>query len=648
MADNGDFAKITRRLDLLPTDPGYRFDYFNADYVLSRRSHWESDVRSSELWLAQLAFYLSRTTKDGDIFNIRWLGAVHATILLILFVLALVATQGSSFWRSLCIRAAIVWIFADVLYVSYLNSFYSDAAALLGLLGSLVIAILILRTGPRISLVLGFSLCAILMIGSKSQHALWGFLPALFLVWATAGEKRLSIRWLSIALATLLLASAVVVVRLTPAHYKGEARFNLIFRKMAKMSHDPAQDLRELGLSEKDLRYIGFTAYQPDSPAASPQWFADFCGRTSYRRVAALYLREPPLAIRILRRDLETWARYIRFDFGNFQRKDAVRPGQRSERFASWSDLRMAVFFFWPGHILVWYALLGFGVVLILFTRPSAVSVKLAWVTAGLIAAAGAEFCISSLLDSEETFRHLFLFHAITDVTVCLALAALLEGTFGAAVKRRPGWLGGRDSNPPLSVSSWHNDISPDLPFVSMPWMPSRLSIQSAPSIWYAPQLDTKWTPRGAFASRPTEADCKLRSSTSISLPDTPHPKHGASLPTAPWSGVSHTPEFRQTRGIASSGPTGPEATSGMSSSMTPARAGWCSTRCAGAPRGDAPTPAQAPPSVVPGELRAIAKWTRGTGNRDNWILRVPCDRPSQSHSGQLVDHCPRCAHGSS
>jgi hypothetical protein len=133
--------------------------------------------------------------------------------------------------------------------------------------------------------------------------------------------------------------------------------------------------------------------------------------------------------MRILRNDLRTWARFIRFDSGNFRRQDATRPGQRSEKFALWSDLRIALFFLWPSHIAVWYLLLAVGIVAVLRARPSAAAVKMAWMTAGLAVAAGAEYGISSLGDSEETFRHLFLFHAITDVTVCIAMAALFSGT---------------------------------------------------------------------------------------------------------------------------------------------------------------------------------------------------------------------------
>jgi hypothetical protein len=455
MADNGDFAKIAARHSLDPADPGHGYKYFNADYILSKGSHWESDFRSSEEWPAAIAFYLSRTTKEGEIFNIRWLGAVHATILLVVFGLVLVATREMSVWSSLCVVALVVWIFSDVLYVSYLNSFYSDTAALLGLLGGVVLAILIIAKGPQISLVFGFSLFAILLIASKSQHALWGFLPALFLLVTTRKEDG-EAQWLGAGMSALLLVGVVIVIASGPAHYKGEARFDLIFQKLAKISPDPQHALRELGLPASDERYIGFTAYEADSPASDNKWFIDFCRRTSYFRVAEYYLRHPVQAVHILRTDLESWARYIRFDFGNFRRQDAVRPGQRSERFASWSDLRTRLFFWWPYHILVWYALLVTAIILILHARVSTVAVRLAWLTAGLTFAAGAEYCISSLADSVETFRHLFLFHALTDITVCLSLTALLSGTFWASLNKIADLRSPRRTGGPSS-RAWFN-----------------------------------------------------------------------------------------------------------------------------------------------------------------------------------------------
>ena len=435
MADNGDFAKVARRFSLLPADPSSKYYYFDPDYIFSRGAHWESDARSSEQWPANVAFYLSGVKNEGDRFNIRWIGAVHASILTLAFTLFLQATRKLTTWASMIVRIAVIWIFTDVLYVSYLNSFYSDTAALLGLLGCVAVATRIVVTGPQFPLVLGFTVYAILLIASKGQHASWGFLPAMFLFLSTRWEKRLWIRRLDAAAGILLLITMAVALWMTPTHYKGEARFNLIFRKVAKMAPDPRKALLELGLSKSDSRYIGLSAYRAESPVSDERWFADFCRRTSYSRVAEYYFHHPIQACQILRADLDTRAPYILW-YVAVRRQDARTPGQWPQRFASWTHLRIALWLWWPSHILVWYSLLAVGIILILRARASPVAVRLAWLTAGLAAAAAAEYCISSLGDSEETARHLFLFHSLTDVTICLAITALVSDTLRASLNK--------------------------------------------------------------------------------------------------------------------------------------------------------------------------------------------------------------------
>jgi len=85
-----------------------------------------------------LELYLSRTEKEGELFNIRWLGAVHAAIFLAVIFGFLAILRRLTFWKAVLVASAAVWIFTDVLYVAYFNSFYTDTAALLGLLGSTV------------------------------------------------------------------------------------------------------------------------------------------------------------------------------------------------------------------------------------------------------------------------------------------------------------------------------------------------------------------------------------------------------------------------------------------------------------------------------------------------------------------------------
>jgi len=426
IADNGDFAKVAGRLSLGPTDPDYSVKYFNADYVRSSRHYWVSPVWSSELWPSMLASLLSHTEREGDLFNIRWLGAVHATIFIFLFYLFLLAIRPMGLWPAFILGSAAIYIFTDVLYVAYFNSFYSDTAALLGLLGATVLAVFIITWGTSLPSVIAFSMFAILLIASKSQHALWGFLPALFLFTAAKQLKGLAAHAIGFALVALLLGTGFYVVKTTPRDYQGQALFNLIFFKLAKDSPDPVQDLQDLGLSRGELPYVGMYVYRSDSPAQNPKWFQEFCRRTDYSRVARFYVRKPSRALKILGEDLQFNAPYLRFAYANFRRQDANKPQQMAERFASWSKFRGGLLFLWSRHILVWYALLVAAAILILRMRPSGQAAKMAWLTLGLAAAAAIEFSVASLADACETFRHLFIFHALTDLTVLLALAAML------------------------------------------------------------------------------------------------------------------------------------------------------------------------------------------------------------------------------
>jgi hypothetical protein len=435
LADNGDFPKVAARFSLRATDPGARFDYFNADYLESSRFHWVSDVQSSELWPATLAVYLSGAQKEGGIFNIRWLGAIHTGLFLAAFYLMLVALRPLAAWARIGIGAAAIWMFTDVSYVSYFNSFYSDTPALLGLLGATAIAVLISMKGWRTSLLLALFGFSVFWIGSKPQHAPWGFLPAAFVLTAGWREKRTSRRVAAIAVSALLIAAMAVTIGLTPRDYGGQGLFNLIFGKLTVRSSTPERDLEELGLSKDELRYVGLYIFHPQTPTNDPKWFDSFRRRTNYSKLARFYLSRPGRAFDFLDFDLHLWANHIRANVANLRRQDAKRPVELTTRFASWSDLRSILFRRWPYHIVAWYALLGAGIFLVLRARPSRAATWIAWIAAGLAAAAIGEYCVSSLADSCETGRHLFLFHTLTDLTVLMAVAAALSGTLGASFR---------------------------------------------------------------------------------------------------------------------------------------------------------------------------------------------------------------------
>ncbi len=420
LASNGDFPKVTGRLSLGPRDGPADFIYFVPDYVRGARFYWKSDVLSTELPLAWLATRLAGATQEGAGFDIRWLGAIHALLLLGALYVLLLCVRGLPGWRGVAIAAAAIFLFTDVVYAAYCNSFYSDAAALPALLLMTALGVHIALSGMRWANAILFCAAALLFIGSKTQHAMWGFLPAAFL--AFSGRRR------GFVLAAILLGAGAIAFWLSPPDYTAQALFNVVFSKLAV---DRPEVLAQLGLPAEDAAFIGLNAFSPGAPSNDPKWFADFNGRANYGVVLGWYLHHPGRALGFLDETLVVDAPQMRApNLSNFRREDGRPPGARTGSFALWSDFRSALLRVWPYHVAVWYLLAIAGSMRIVYRGRylgrTPVEARLGWIALGIAAMAIGEFCVASLADAEETHRHLLLFHACTDITICFALARLV------------------------------------------------------------------------------------------------------------------------------------------------------------------------------------------------------------------------------
>ena len=115
---------------------------------------------------------------------------------------------------------------------------------------------------------------------------------------------------------------------------------------------------------------------------------------------------------------------------GNFRAQDVPAPGARTERFAMWSNWRSALLRRWPWYLVVWYIVFLSGCV------ASRSPVK--WVAMGIAALGVGEFVAAALGDSLDAGRHLFLFHAATDLTVCFAAAWLAQKSVQKTMRHMP------------------------------------------------------------------------------------------------------------------------------------------------------------------------------------------------------------------
>lgn len=425
MANNNDFAKVAGPLSLEGVDHGTdNFVFFQSDYVRRLKYYFNPGIPSSEIPLAWLASTIQRMVGDSARFDIRWLGALDGLLFLGFFYTVLLLLRPLSTLPRITLSLAALWIFADAGLIAYFNSFYTDTAAVLGALIATMLAVRLVQSEKVDLLLLTlFGLAALIFITSKSQHGIWGFVPAGFAIALVWRRPEWRVRLAGSFVAVVLLSATVWIVSETHEWDKALARFDLIFFSLAPNSRTPAQDLRELGLNDADLRYVGMHSFMEKSPMNDANWRTNFYSRSTYGRVVEFYLHHPGRAVWKLKSDLwnEAWQRRP-VNLSNYRRTDGQPAGARTQRLGSWSALRTVLFQWWPGHIIVWFACILFLPPLLAIREKSPFRRSLLWTSLVLTLLAVAEFCFASLTDACETYRHLLMFHVFTDLTLFLAL----------------------------------------------------------------------------------------------------------------------------------------------------------------------------------------------------------------------------------
>jgi hypothetical protein len=465
IANNGDFGKVNGWLCLAPRGGEPPFIHFQPDYVWSARNYWNSPYHSSESAVAWLATRLAGATHEGAAFDIRWLGALHAALCLAAFAVLLASLRGTGGRAPVASAVLPLVAFTDVCYTAYLNSFFMDAAALCGLLVMTAAAVWMVARWDHVCTSVGqsilagvpsgdgfpagvrtrwkarpqarlpaprglplsvFVLAALLFVTSKTQHAVWMGLPAALLIACGFHWNR---RWRAMAWSAaglVLLAGAGMLIT-TDSAYRGEALFNVVFFRLGPAG----ADLRSLGVRPEELRYSGTHAYMPGTPVVDYEWTAEFGRRTGFARLMGWYARHPGSTLGFLSKTLEVGAPEMRqSNLSNFRAEAGRPPGARTERFAMWSNFRAWLLRRWPWHIPLWYVVFIAGCL--------AIRSPLGWVGMGIAALGLGEFALAALGDSLDPGRHLFLFHAATDLTFCFAAAWLLQNWLPKAIRHTP------------------------------------------------------------------------------------------------------------------------------------------------------------------------------------------------------------------
>ena len=427
LADNSDFARITEPLGLAVANapPAERFFlYVWPRYRVEPEPQRASG--SSEILLARAARVIAAPFSRAGTFDLRWIGAVHAALLLGAAVVLWKESAGLPPIARAAGFGFAVLAFTDVGYVAPLNSFYTQAGSLVFFFWTVAAGVAAARRPGSAVALTAYAAAAALFVSSKPQEALQAVPLAAFGVFLAFRGPR-SVRIAAFVLAGGLLAVGGVVAARTRGGLREGALYKMVFFELLPDSPDPAADLRALGLPPGDVRFAGTTNYSADSPYWNAAVRSRIFSSLSYPALLRFYAIHPARAAREATRDAAAgWE--LPAGFGNFEKSAGFAPGARCAAYSAWTRVRRRAL---PAAAVLLAVLFGGNALLAAFgPLPATARAGIVALLASGIIAWGVCTLASAHI---ELVRKLYVFHAITD----LLIAADLTTAAASAVSRR-------------------------------------------------------------------------------------------------------------------------------------------------------------------------------------------------------------------
>jgi hypothetical protein len=447
IADSGDFARVLGVSGLTAQDPN--LSYYEQ-YIHYAHQHYGyggyklGGYISTHIILVALAGLIGKII-NSEMFDIRVLGACYSALFVWAITLMVRNVPLANNRRNTIIVTALMafcllFVFGDIGYLAYFQSFFGEPYALIGMLLLVSSAVALASTDkPTGKLLALFVAAALAVATSKIQNAPLGFAFAL-LAWRMFG-LRVDRKWKQqtlIGMIVLVLGSALMI-GVAPDRLRNTNLYQSIFYGVLKDSPDVARDMNELGIPEKYAVLAGTNYFQKDTaiPQKDPVLRREVLEKLSHKDIAIYYLHHPSRFMQKLDKAASN-SMFIRpYYLGNYDQSAGKPPGAIAYTFSGWSQWKVEHMPRGPG----WYAgvyVLYFAVLGVLWWRSSSRRLRLVAETLAVVALAGIFACIVPLIGDGEADlgKHLFMFNVCFDM---MGVSAVVGAAYGLVnlVERR-------------------------------------------------------------------------------------------------------------------------------------------------------------------------------------------------------------------
>ncbi len=347
MSDDGSFARrinpagIYHRED---TGENLYFNYFVREYLsLAPESGFFAGFTGQRALIFAAKGLDGLFTRDS-IFDLRFLALIYGLLYIPAIVLLVrqAAYRVKTFTESVVIGLAGVIIFADVSYITYFSSFYTEPLVLISIVFCAAAALALQQERHNMFYLIVYTVFGSVLTTIENKYAIAGLFLGILGVKLVFMNKSLLWRAGCITSVLLLFFSVMFSAAYAPSSFTLSGKYNAMTRGVLLQSTDPEKTLREFGI-EGAYSILADTSSNEQYPLVDPEnkdLKQGFYDRYNSAEISYYYLKHPRSLVAML--DISVKAAFnIRRDYsGNFERGAGMPKMAKSLFWSMWSGFK--------------------------------------------------------------------------------------------------------------------------------------------------------------------------------------------------------------------------------------------------------------------------------------------------------------------
>ncbi|HHW48631.1 MAG TPA: hypothetical protein GXX14_08450 [Clostridiaceae bacterium] len=359
LSDNGDFKRVmvpnriyygeegreafafTDRFKLTFEGNGRFEKLYNSIFTLAQPYVTTQNFFIKASILLNLAQSILMGT-DLSVYRIQWLGVLYCLFLTVSLGMIFINVRLGRKWLDVAFFALLIFVFCDVGYTAYFNSFYGEALQYTSLIFIFACAVSILFSEKRKILYCVFYYAGVILFaGSKFANIPLGIILALAgLSFILLNRTSKLFKTVNIIGLVLVLAVSAYFFTSVPEWMDEHTTYQAVFFGVLKNSPSPEKDLEELGLPSYMVALQNTNYYMEGHKIdiRSQKFRTDFYDNVSKADVLKFYLMHPSRLWQKLEVSIRNSSHIQPVYLSNYD--SGHERLTRSEKFSIWSSFR--------------------------------------------------------------------------------------------------------------------------------------------------------------------------------------------------------------------------------------------------------------------------------------------------------------------